>query len=357
MMRNILKPAALSLCFGMLAACSQSNSNKNSKETASDASPKYKIAMSSDTAGINDQSFNQSAWEGLQALHKENSNVSVKYLESHQNSDFITNLEKLVDENQDLIFAIGFAQESAAQEAAEKNPDKSIVLVDSKFSQSTPSNAASIDFKSQEPSFLAGFAAAMTTKTNHIGFIGGMQGEIIGRFEYGFRAGALFAANKSGKSIDVAVQYAGSFNEPAKGKAIASKMIDQGCDIIFHACADTGVGMIEEVKERGKLAIGVDRDQSSLAPDNILTSVLKNTGAAIKSMAEKFIKEGKQSIQGKTLEYGLKDGALGLPKDNKNMSSEVYKSTMEIQEKIIKGEIVVPNDEASFNEFSQKLKK
>jgi basic membrane protein A len=354
MQKNTLKGLSVLLVTLMLGGCASNNSNKQTDNNET-AAKKIKIAMCTDTGGINDQAFNQSAWEGLKDLKKENPNIEIKYLESKQTSDNLTNLEAFADEDQDLIFAIGYSQETAVKSVAEKNPDKPLVLVDTKFSEEQPDNTTAIDYKSQEVSFLVGYVAARTTKTNKVAFVGGMRSETISKFECGFKAGVKHGAKELGKDISCEVQYAESYSDPAKGKAIASKLFNSGSDIIFHACSDTGSGVIECAKENGKLAIGVDRDQSSLAPENILTSAIKNVGASVKLVAEKFMKEGKTSIAKKTFEYGLKEGTLGIPETNKNMDPAIYKDTMALREKIISGEIVPPANEAEYNEFIKTL--
>lgn len=248
----------------MTTACGNSNSSKNQgteaqKQPDETIESNIKISMVSDTAGVNDKSFNQSAWEGLQLVEK-NTGATVSYLESTQESDYATNLDKLVDDDNGLVWGIGFA--------------------------------------------MAG-----------------------------------------------AVQYADSFGDSAKGKAIATAMYSNGSDVIFHAAAGVGIGVIEAAVEADKWVIGVDSDQSYLAPKNVLTSSLKRVDVAVQNLSERFAKG--ENIGGQTFTFGLADGGVGIPENNPNMDDEVYKKTMEVQEKIAAGQIVPPYNADTLEEFNQ----
>ena len=182
----------------------------------------FSVAMITDTAGINDQSFNQSAWEGLQEF-SETTGVEVNYLESKQSSDYVTNLERLGDSDADFIWSVGFDTADALLEAAANNPDLRYAIVDNSY-EDTPDNVTGVIFKAEEPSFLVGYIAGKSTTTDHVGFVGGIENAVIRQFMYGYEAGVLYAAKEMGKEIQIDVQYAESFSDAAKGKAIASKM-------------------------------------------------------------------------------------------------------------------------------------
>ncbi len=306
----------------------------------------FAVSMVTDVGGVNDQSFNQSAWEGLQSF-ADKTDVSVSYLESTQESDYAPNLDKQVEEGKTLIWGIGFAMADAILEAASMNPEVNYAIIDNAY-DNTPSNVTGVVFSAQDPSFMVGYAAALTTKVDHVGFVGGMKSGVIDQFEFGYRAGVAYGAKELGKDIKVDIQYAESFSDSAKGKAIATKMFSDGCDIVFHAAGGVGIGVIEAAKETGKFAIGVDRDQAYLAPENVLTSALKLVNVAIELVSNKAMTE---QIGGQTFSFGLADGAVGIPTDNPNMDQEVYKKTLEIQQKIIAGEITPPYNEETFNAF------
>ena len=316
----------------LLVGCSSSN------ESATD--DKITVAMVTDVAGVNDQSFNQSAWEGLQKAEKE-LGVEVKYLESKQDSDYATNIETLVDEGVDLILGVGLKLTDAINEGAELYPEQKFVLVDN---ESELDNVKNILFNAQESAYLAGLVAGRMTKTNNVGFIGGMELPSIDTFKYGFMAGVK-AANPDAQ---VQSQYANSFTDQAKGKAIANQMYSNGADIIFTCGGDVGTGAIEAAKENGKFAIGVDRDQSDLAPENVLTSAIKRVDVGIYEL----VKEYKEGIfeGGTTTVYGLEDNAVGIPDTTKNLvSQEILDYVAEQTEKLKNGEVVAPKTEEEYN--------
>ena len=291
--------------------------------------------MVTDTGGVNDQSFNQSSWEGLQNFEKNNTGAKVSYLESKQESDYATNLDKAVDGGNKLVWGIGFAMSDAILNSAKANPDVSYAIVDNAYGDDTPSNVTGVMFRAQEPSFLVGYIAGKTTKTNKVGFVGGITSGIHRSIPIWISSWCTYAAKELGKDISVDVQYAESFSDASKGKAIAEKMFSSGCDIVFHAAGGAGVGVIEAAKEGNKLAIGVDRDQAYLAPDNVLTSALKLASVAVENVSKEAMNGTK--IGGKTYTYGLKENAVGIPTENKNMDPEVYKAAMAIEDKIKDG--------------------
>ena len=305
------------------------------------------IAMITDVGGVNDQSFNQSAWEGLQRAEKD-LGVKAAYIESRQDADYGPNLETLLDAGTDLIWGIGFKMADAVLEASTNNVNQKYAIIDFAW-EKTPENLIGVVFKAEEASFLVGYIAAKMTKTGKVGFIGGMSFPVIWGFEYGFRAGVV----QAGKNVEILSQYAESFTDAAKGKSIANSMYQQGADIIFHASGGVGDGLIEAAKEQGKWAIGVDRDQNYLAPDNVLTSAMKRVDNAIFNIA-KELTEG-QWQGGHTVSYGLAEGGVDIaPTTSKHVPAELLTEVEAIKVRIIAGEIVVPFNKETFASFEVK---
>lgn len=314
-----------------------------------------KVAMVTDEGGVHDQSFNQSAWEGLQRAQEE-LGVEVSYQESQQDADFAPNFETLLDAGNDLIWGVGFKLADAVLDAALANPDQKYAIVDHSYGDDTPDNVVGVMFMQEQPSFLVGYIAGKMTETNKVGFVGGVAGDIIWAFDYGYQAGVQYAAHELGKEIEILNQYAESFSDVAKGKAIAQQMYQQGADIVFHAAGDVGTGVIEAAKEQGKWAIGVDRDQNYLAPDNVLTSAMKRVDVGVYNVVKDLV-EGKFP-GGQTITYGLADGgAVDIaPTSNKHVPQEILDEVEELKQKIIDGEIVVPYNQETFEEFMNTLK-
>lgn len=305
------------------------------------------VGMITDVGGVNDQSFNQSAWEGLQRAEKE-LGVKVSYIESRQDADYGPNLETMLDAGTDLIWGIGFKMADAALEAANNNPDQKYAVIDFAWDD-TPKNLIGVVFKAEEASFLVGYIAAKMTTTGKVGFIGGMSFPVIWGFEYGYRAGVLYG----NKDVEILSQYAESFTDAAKGKSIANSMYQQGADIVFHAAGGVGDGLIEAAKEQGKWAIGVDRDQNYLAPDNVLTSAMKRVDNAMFNIS-KELTEGVWK-GGQTVSYGLAEGGVDIaPTSSMHVPADLLTEVEAVKARIISGEIVVPYSKETFAEFEAK---
>lgn len=315
----------------------------------------FSVAMVTDMGGIDDKSFNQSAWEGLQKFGEENGLKKGKggydYLQSKGDADYATNLNKLVRNDFDLIFGIGYLMTDAITEIAEQKPDNKFAIVDSVVEKP---NVASITFKEHEGSFLVGVVAGLMTKTNKIGFVGGVELPLIEKFESGFIAGVK-AVNPN---ATVTVQYAGAFDKADTGKAIASSMYASGVDIIYHAAGGTGNGVFSEAIDLKKQdpnkevwVIGVDRDQyeEGKVPGTdtsvTLTSMVKRVDVAVYDLATKT-KNG-NFPGGQAVEYGLKEDGVGIaPTSKNNVPEDVLKQVDEWKQKIINGEVNVPTTRA-----------
>ena len=189
--------------------------------------------------------------------------------------------------------AFGFAMADATLKAAKDNPNTQFAIIDN-GNDSQVSNFTGVMFRAQEPSFVVGYIAARTTKTGKVGFVGGISSALIDQFEYGYRGGVAYANKEKGTNVEISAQYAESFSDAAKGKAIANSMYSDGCDIVFHAAGGVGTGVIEAAKDANKLAIGVDRDQAYLAPENVLTSALKRVNVAIVEISEKILRTARR---------------------------------------------------------------
>ena len=210
-----------------------------------------------------------------------------------------------------------------------------------------PSNLVALRFKEEEGSFLVGVIAGLVTKTNKVGFIGGMDIPLIHKFEAGYKAGVK-AANPD---CEILVGYAGvtgeAFKNPGKGKEIGLSQYNQGVDIIFHASGSTGLGVFEAARETGKLAIGVDSDQYHEAPGYILTSMIKRVDNAV---FETIKSELDGTFKGGVRELGLKQNGVGYVYDEHNkdlIPDEVIEKVEEFKAKIIAGEIVVPKKDTA----------
>ncbi|GGC89977.1 putative lipoprotein YufN [Thalassobacillus devorans] len=368
--RRSLLILTLLLAIGMvLGACGSSDGdsedaegsgsdNSNGEEAAGDD---FSVAMVTDVGGIDDKSFNQSAWEGLTAFGEENGmekGQGIDYAQSTSDADYNTNLNRLVRSDYNLIYGIGFLLAPAIEEVADQNPDTNFGIVDSVVEKD---NVASIVFKEHQGSFLVGVAAAMKTESDKVGFIGGVDSDLINKFEAGFRAGV----KSVNKDIEVKVQYAGAFDAPDDGKAIASNMYSQGIDVIYHASGGTGNGVFAQAKDlkqndadRNVWVIGVDRDQHEEGQINdtnvTLTSMVKRVDVAVQDVSTNAMNG--EFPGGEVVEYGLEDDAISVATTNEEaMTDEIKTAVEDWKEKIVNGEVEVPSTIDEVKEFEDSL--
>lgn len=306
------------------------------------------IGLVTSEGGIDDESFNQSAWEGLQRTSG-SYDCDVKYVESDTIADFKGNVDSILTDDMDLVWGIGYSCAQDMLDAATEHPDVYFAMVDNTF-EDLPSNMTGVIFRGQEPAFLAGFIAGSVTETDKIGFVGGEENEVIDQFRYGFQGGVAYAAARLDKEIEVYAEYAGTFSDESKGKELADKLYDEeGCDIVFQAAGATGLGVIESAKEHDLYVIGIDKDQSYLAPDNMLTSVLKYVSVAIYTVSGDYILG--IDIGGKTVSLGLSDNSMGISGQHTLYSDEIYDTVMTLQNDIIAGNIVPPSNGPEYGKF------
>lgn len=324
----------------VLAACGDDNGGSDKDN--------FSIAMVTDVGGVDDKSFNESAWNGVKEWGKAQKltkgDNGYDYLTSKTDADYIANLNSLVRRDFDLVFGIGFLMEDSIKEISSEQSDKYFAIIDSVVDAD---NVASVLFKEQEGAFLVGVVAATMSKTGTIGFVGGMEIPVIHRFEAGFVEGAK-AVNPN---IDIKVNYTGVFDDAAKGKIAANGMYSAGADIVFHAAGATGNGVFAEAKERkakdanaNVWVVGVDADQYAegqvdTSTNITLTSMLKGVDKAVIDISDKA-KAGKFP-GGETITYGLAEDGVGLADSRGAIPEDVMKIVEEYKAKIASGEITV----------------
>jgi len=355
-----------------------------------------KVGLVTDVGGRGDQSFNDSALRGLEvwaakkayvkgggytamtdAAYKQSladnapdlsnrgiaplTNVQPVILESKEQTDYIPNLTKLAeDENCKLIVAVGFMLADATYQVAKDHPQTKFMLIDAVPSDPntfaplpTLPNLVCFLFKEEQCGYLVGAIAGMATKTNKVGYIGGIAVPAVQRYEAGFMAGVK-TTNKTAYGTDgknVANVYAGSFSDQPKGKQIAQTMISQKCDILFHAAGATGNGMFEAIKEaggpsKGIWGIGVDVDMGknpNLYPEGTLTCAMKHvdfaTYISVKSIVYDTFTPG-------VITLSLRNGGVGYAQDNvaKVLTAAQLAKIESLRQQIIDGKITPPED-------------
>jgi len=263
---------------------------------------RVRLAMVTDAGGLGDRSFNDGAYRGLTDA-KALFGADITVLQSRSAADYQPNLTVLANKEYDEIFAVAFQMARDVDEVATLFPQRNFAIVDAVVDEP---NVASVTFREEEGSFLAGAAAAMASKTHTLAFLGGIDIPLLRKFEAGYTAGA----REVDPNVRVLVKYIGSFADPAAGKELAGVLLDEGADVIYVAAGKSGLGAIDQVKNRQHVyAIGVDVDQDALVPGKILTSMVKRVDIGVLTLA-------KESVSGKKphghTELRLKDGAIGL---------------------------------------------
>jgi len=306
-----------------------------------------KVGLVFDVGGRGDKSFNDGAYRGLERAKKDLS-VDFEYIEPGPGADREAALRQLANRDDiNLILGIGFIFTDDITNIAKEFPNKNFACVDYTYdpTKTLPPNLVALNFKEEEGSFLVGALAALLTKTNVVGFIGGMQSPLIKKFEVGFFKGAKYVNSK----CEVLIAYAGvsgdAFKNPGKGKELALGQYSRGADIIYHASGVTGLGVIEAAREKQKFVIGVDSDQYHEAPGVILTSMTKVVDNSVFETI-KQVKEG--TFQGgRSVLFDLKSKGIDYIYDSNNSNlipEDIHQKVEEIRNKIITGEIKVTID-------------
>ncbi|MEN2766388.1 BMP family lipoprotein [Ornithinibacillus xuwenensis] len=349
-----------------LAACGTADEEGGKDENAGDDAKNeektdFSVGMVTDIGGVDDKSFNQSAWEGLTAFGELNGfteGEEFAYEQSNAREDYIPNLQRMVRDGYDLIYGIGFELKEDITTVAKQNPDTHFALVDDILDTE---NGVSITFKEHQGSFLVGVAAALKTKTNKLGFVGGVDSPLINKFEAGFIAGA----KSVNPDIEVEVQYAESFADAAKGKIIATSMYDSGVDVIYHASGATGNGVFNQAKdlkqndpEREIWVIGVDRDQheeGQTGDYNVtLTSMVKRVDVAVEKVATMSMNG--EFPGGEQLEFGIEEDGIAFATTNTEaMTEDIISTVNEWQDKILNGDVNVPQTREELDAFVKEL--
>ncbi|MER7182116.1 BMP family ABC transporter substrate-binding protein [Streptomyces hyaluromycini] len=339
-MRRVSRIAVAGVATAALAvtvsACGSSSSSSSSSTGKGGASKGVGLAY--DVGGKGDQSFNDAAYAGFQKANKEfgATGRDIEPQDGESDADKVQRLETLAKSGYNPVIGVGFAYAPAVKEAAAKFPKVSFGIIDDNEDQA--SNVADMVFHEEQSSYLAGVTAALTTKSNTVGFIGGVDVPLIHKFEAGFEQGV----KDTKKNITVKAQYLtqtaqeGGFSSPDKGEAAAEGQIGAGADVVYAAAGLSGQGVIKAAAAHKVWAIGVDSDQYNQAAlskykNYILTSALKNVEGAVYDLAKSVIKD-KKPLSGE-IRGSLTNGGVGLADSN-----PVFKNNATLQAALKKAE-------------------
>ena len=346
-LKSFMRVFSMLLVFLTLISCGNKSEGDQAGGAAKEGGKK-KIRIAIVHAGfLGDKSFNDSANEGIKKAMEEY-DIEVKTLESKVPSDWETNVVSMASEGYDLVIGNSSQFQDIIKKHAPEFPDVKFAIIDAVVNEP---NVMSVVFAQNEGSFLAGAAAALFTQKTDIanvnpdktiGWVGGMDIPVLQDFLTGYKQGAAYIDPET----KVLVSFAGTFNDPLKGKELALAQYSQGADIIMNVASNTGNGVLEAAKDSQKYAIGVDINQDDIYPGFILTSMLKRVDAGtyevIKSVAEDKFKGGE------ILKMNVANGGIGLT-DMATMKQalgekfpeDILTKMGELTEKIKSGEITV----------------
>ncbi len=340
-MKKLVFVGLITLLLFSLTACG--NSDISSLSGKSD----LKIGLVVGISGIDDRSYNQGAWEGIVQYAQKNNLSESNYSYSHSltENDYVDDLANYADQKMDLIIAPGYYFDKPIKMVSKKYPEQKFLLIDTICEGGT---IACATFADNEGGFLAGIAAALKAQDmgwNKVGMLGGIDMDLIQRFEAGYTKGV----HMIDPEMEVVVMFAGDFSNPRIGEEIASQMYEQGVHIIFNVAGSTGNGLINECVRRAAegedvWVVGVDKDQYedgiyAEGKSCVLTSMLKHLDVATYDTIN-AVKNGEFKAGHKI--YGLKDKGVGIPENNPNLKDEWVTKINEFKNDVVEDKIVVP---------------
>jgi basic membrane protein A len=345
--------AALVICLFLLpfglAACGSdesssgsggSSGNSQSSDSGDSGGEKLKVAMVTDIGGLNDRSFNATAYKGLKAA-KSDLGVDIRVLTSNKDSDYVPNLSSLARQKYDVVFAVGFLMAAATEKVANSFPNTKFAIIDSSQAdmKSKPKNVEGLLFAEQESGYLAGYMAGLYTKAKGgdqvISSVGGQKIPPVDHYIAGYQAGAK-AANPDIKTLN---GYSQDFVDQAKCKEIALNQIQQGSQVVFQVAGGCGLGALDAAKEKGVQGVGVDVDQAYIGPQ-VMTSAVKRIDQAVLDTV-KAAQDGTWKAGDKL--FNLTNDGTGIGKTNE-VGAKYQAKVDKIEQQIKDGEISdIPN--------------
>ncbi|MPR07184.1 BMP family lipoprotein [Microvirga tunisiensis] len=273
----------------------------------------FKPAVVYDLGGKFDKSFNEGVHTGAEKFKKD-TGTDYRDFEPQNDAQREQALRRFARDGFSPIVAVSFSQETALKKVAEEFPKTQFAIIDSVVEKP---NVQSIVFKEHEGSFLVGLLAAQASKTNKVGFVGGMDIPLIRKFACGYLQGVKYAKKDAEVFQNMTGTTGAAWNDPVKGGELAKSQIDRGADVIYHAAGGTGVGVMRAAADAGKLGIGVDSNQNGMHPGKILTSMVKRVDVATYNA---FDQAKKGTFKAGVSNLGLAEDGVAWALDDNNKS-------------------------------------
>lgn len=343
--RLYLALSVMILASMILAACG------GGAAPTEEAGADYLACQVTDVGGIDDRSFNATAWKGVEDAGAE-LGVEGQFLESQEQADYEENINAFMEEGCDIIITVGFLLGDATAAAAQANPDQHFTIVDFAYDPPIPNVLGQV-FNTDEAAFLAGYVAAATTQTGAVGTFGGLQIPTVTIFMDGFYYGVQHYNQQHGTDVQVlgwdpvaqTGLFAGNFESTDDGRRLGESLMDEGADIIMPVAGPVGLGTAAAAQERGNVyIIGVDNDWAVVNSDYadiVLTSVMKNMDVTTFDAIQASM-EG--TFEGGVTVGTLENGGVGLADFHElsgMVSAELQAEVDEIRQGIIDGSISV----------------
>lgn len=297
----------------------------------------FQPAVVYDLGGKFDKSFNESAYTGAEKFKKD-TGVEYRDFEIQNDSQREQALRNFARRGMSPIVAIGFSHANAVEKVAKEFPDIQFAIVD--MVVDLP-NVRSIVFKEHEGSYLVGLLAAKASQTGKVGFVGGMDIDLIHKFACGYKQGVMATNPQAEVFQNMTGTTGAAWNDPVKGGELAKSQFDRGADVVYHAAGATGIGVLQAAADAGKLGIGVDSNQNALHPGKVLTSMLKRVDVAV----DKTFTDAKNGQWTSGIEVlGLAEGGVDYALDEYNASlvtDDMKAAAEQAKADIISGKIAV----------------
>lgn len=301
------------------------------------AEPAIKPAIVYDKGGKFDKSFNEGVFIGAEKFRTE-TGIAFRDFEPNNDAQIEQALRRFARDGHSPIVAVGFSQATALQKVAAEFPQLKFTIID--MVVELP-NVQSVVFKEHEGSYLVGLLAAMASKSNKVGFVGGMDIPLIRKFACGYLQGVKAAKKDAEIFQNMTGSTPAAWNDPVKGGELAKSQIDRGADVIYHAAGGTGIGVLRAVADAGKLGIGVDSNQNALQPGRVLTSMLKRVDVAAYNS---FLAAKNGTWQPGVSVLGLKEDGIAWALDDNNkelITPEMKEAADKARAEIISGTVKV----------------